>query len=291
MQNMSDARSLTKKELSEKELSLKDTLLSGQCFRVNECNGIWTVKAGVGSSFRTLKVSQNDLSPIMDDPFWSNYFDLGLDYEDLKSRFSQLSPVMDKACSYAPGIRILNQDSWEALCSFVVSQNNNIKRIMGIVERMCSFYGEGGFPEVSVLANATEDDLRSLGLGFRAPYIVNTAKAVLCGDIDLDALKSMDIDASRACLMKVKGIGPKVADCALLFGCHRLDCFPMDVWMKRAMAEFFPNEDKSIFGEYAGVAQQYIFHYARTSGYFANGAAGAHDAAGGTSLQNAAHKE
>ncbi len=278
MQNMTVNRLMTEKGLGEKELSLKDTLLSGQCFRVGECNGIWTVKAGVGASLRTLTVSQDDLSPITEDPFWSNYFDLGLDYECLKSRFSQLSPVMAKACSYALGIRILNQDPWEALCSFVVSQNNNIKRIMGIIERMCNFYGgacsgEGGFPEVSTLADASEDDLRAIGLGFRASYIVNTAKAVLYGDIDLDALKTMDIDAARACLMKVKGIGPKVADCALLFGCHRLDCFPMDVWMKRAMAEFFPNEDKSIFGEYAGVAQQYIFHYARTSGYFAKDSA------------------
>lgn len=270
---------MMEKGLGEKELSLKDTLLSGQCFRVGECNGIWTVKAGVGSSLRTLTVSQDDLSPITDDPFWSNYFDLGLDYEGLKAGFSKLSPIMAKACSYAPGIRILNQDPWEALCSFVVSQNNNIKRIMGIIERMCAFYcggcgkDGGGFPDVSTLASASEDALRALGLGFRAPYIVNTAKAVLYGDIDLDALRTMDIDAARACLMKVKGIGPKVADCALLFGCHRLDCFPMDVWMKRAMAEFFPNEDKSIFGEYAGVAQQYIFHYARTSGYFAKDSA------------------
>lgn len=278
-------------KITEKELSLKDTLLSGQCFRVGECNGIWTVKAGVGPSLRVLTVSQDDLSPITDDPFWTHYFDLGLDYEGLKSRFSKLSPTMDKACSYAPGIRILNQDPWEALCSFVVSQNNNIKRIMGIVERMCSFYGDGAFPKASVLASASEDDLRSLGLGFRAPYIVNTAKAVLYGDIDLEALRTMDIGDARACLMKVKGIGPKVADCALLFGCHRLDCFPMDVWMKRAMAEFFPGRDKSIFGEYAGVAQQYIFHYARTSGYFAKGTTDEHNADVGLSLQNSASKE
>ena len=258
------------RSISDRELSLKDTLLSGQCFRVGESDGVWTVKAGVGESVRTLSVSQDSVGTIAQDPFWSEYFDLGFDYEALKASFSRLSPVMEKACSFAPGIRILNQDPWEALCSFVVSQNNNIKRIMGIIERMCTFYGHGGFPQVSVLADADEDDLRSLGLGFRAPYIVNTAKAVMYGDVDLSALKTIEIDDARACLMKVKGIGPKVADCALLFGCHRLDCFPLDVWMKRAMAEFFPGADKSIFGRYAGVAQQYIFHYARTSGYFSN---------------------
>ena len=257
-----------KYEIQEKDLSLKDTLLSGQCFRAYEKDGFWTVKAGVGSSVRTLMVSQEDLSPITSDPFWANYFDLDLDYGALKTSFAKVSPFMEKACSYAPGIRILNQDPWETLCSFVVSQNNNIKRIMSIVQRMCSFYGEGGFPTSSSLANAKEEDLRTLGLGFRAPYIINTARAVEDGSIDLQALKVMDLDKARSQLMAVKGIGPKVANCALLFGCHRLDCFPMDVWMKRAMAEFFPGCDQSIFGPYAGVAQQYIFYYARTSGYF-----------------------
>lgn len=255
-------------QLTEKQLSLKDTLQSGQCFRFSEDNGVWTVKSGVGSSCRTLKVSQNDLSPITEDPYWSHFFDLDTDYEALKTEFSKISPLMAKACEYAPGIRILNQDPWEALCSFVVSQNNNIKRIMGIIQRMSDFYGQGGFPSAESLANAKEDDLRSLGLGFRAPYIVNVSRAVLDGTVDVSELKTMDIDQARATLMKVKGIGPKVADCALLFGCHRLDCFPMDVWMKRVMAKCFPGQDKSIFGPCAGVAQQYLFHFARTSGYF-----------------------
>ena len=255
-------------QITEGQLSLKDTLPSGQCFRFSEHDGVWTVKAGVGKNLRVLSVSQDDLSPITDDPFWSDFFDLGTDYDSLKTEFSTISPVMAKACEYAPGIRILNQDPWEALCSFVVSQNNNIKRIMGIIDRMCGFYGGGGFPTVESLVDAREDDLRMLGLGFRAPYIVNTARAVYDGSIDLDKLRNIDIDDARAILMKVKGIGPKVADCALLFGCHRLDCFPMDVWMKRVMAEWFPGHDKSIFGPCAGVAQQYLFHYARTSGCF-----------------------
>jgi len=257
-----------KRTLTEKELSLRDTLPSGQCFRFSENDGTWTVKAGVGSSVRTLTVRQDDLSPITDDLFWSNFFDLDTDYEALKRDFSTISPLMAQACDYAPGIRILNQDPWEALCSFVVSQNNNIKRIMGIIDRMSNFYGGGGFPTVESLVYAKEEDLRMLGLGFRAPYIVNTARAVYDGSIDLNSLKKIDIDEARGILMRVKGIGPKVADCALLFGCHRLDCFPMDVWMKRVMENFFQGQDKGIFGPYAGVAQQYLFHYARTSGIF-----------------------
>lgn len=255
-------------QLTLQQLSLKDTLPSGQCFRFSEKDGVWTVKAGVGENLRVLKVSQADLSPITDDPFWAHFFDLETDYEKLKKEFSKVSPLMKRACEYAPGIRILNQDPWEALCSFVVSQNNNIKRIMGIIDRMCSFYGGGGFPTAKALADANEDDLRMLGLGFRAPYIVNTARAVYEGEIDLEKLRTMEIDQARAILMKVKGIGPKVADCALLFGLHRLDCFPMDVWMKRVMATCFAGQDKSIFGPCAGVAQQYLFHFARTSGYF-----------------------
>ena len=253
-------------ELQAQDLSLKDTLLSGQCFRIQQSNGFWTVKAGIGPSFKTLVVSQEDLSPITQDPFWANYFDLGFDYKSLRETFSKLSPIMKEACAYAPGIRILNQDPWEALCSFVISQNNNIKRIMGLVEKLCNFYGQGGFPTSNALANASEQQLRELGLGFRASYIINTARAVEEGSLNLEELKNIGIEEARAKLMAVKGIGPKVANCALLFGCHRLDCFPMDVWMKRAMAAFFPGEDESIFGPYAGVAQQYIFHYARTSG-------------------------
>lgn len=255
-------------KLTERSLNLKDTLQSGQCFRFSEENGVWTVYSGVQENCRVLKVSQDDLSVIENDPYWRHFFDLDTDYEKLKEEFSKINPLMAKACTYAPGIRILNQDPWEALCSFVVSQNNNIKRIMGIVERMCDFYGGGGFPSAKVLAQAKEEDLRGLGLGFRASYIINTAKAVNDGEIDLENLKRIDIDEARGILMKVKGIGPKVADCALLFGCHRLDCFPMDVWMKRVMATFFPGQDKSIFGPYAGVAQQYLFHYARTGDAF-----------------------
>lgn len=267
-------------------LSLEDTLFSGQCFRVfkegPEEDPVFSVISGVGSRARKLSCSQKGLSEEMLDSYWSHFFDMETDYKALKDGFSKTSDTMKKACDYAPGIRILNQDPWEALCSFVVSQNNNIKRIMGIIDRMCKTFGSVseedpsvyGFPTASQLCEASEDELRAIGLGFRAPYIKNTATAVVEGLIDLDSLKTEPIEQCRASLMKVKGIGIKVADCALLFGCHRLDCFPMDVWMKRVMADCYAWNEKTdcakeavlLFGPSAGVAQQYLFHWARNGG-------------------------
>ena len=256
------------------DLILANTVPSGQCFRFSVNDGIWTITAGVNEEVRRLEVSQNNLEMIEKDPFWNNYFDSKTDYESLRKRFSLISPIMKTACEYAPGIRILRQDPWEALCSFTVSQNNNIKRIMGIIERMCSFYGKknsdgvSGFPDAETLAGASEEDLRSLGLGFRAAYIIDTATAVASGTVNFDELNTMDVQQAAKLLMTIKGIGPKVADCALLFGCHRLECFPKDVWIKRVMDQCFKGSDETVFGDCAGVAQQYLFHWGRTSGYF-----------------------
>lgn len=251
-------------------LNVKDTITSGQCFRFKENNGVFTVYAGVGKGVKTLTISQDSVKILENNPFWSHFFDLETDYEAMKKSFVSISPVMAEACEYAPGIRILNQDPWEALCSFVVSQNNNIKRIMGIIEKMCMAFGNQnsdgvyGFPEPEVLAGASEEDLRKTGLGFRAPYIINTAKAVAEGKIVFSELYTTDIEKARKTLTSVKGIGPKVANCALLFGCHRLDCFPVDTWIKKVMETYFPGQNEQIFGKYAGVAQQYLFHWART---------------------------
>jgi len=262
--------------LTERDLSLKQTLQSGQTFRATESDGVWTVFSGTDENVRTLTISQNNLEKAQNNPYWSNYFDLQTDYNAMKERFSKVSPVMERACAYAPGIRILRQDSWEALACFVVSQNNNIKRITGIVDRICKRFGKkneegvSGFPCAKTLADAPLDELRDTGLGFRDSYIKNTACAVLDGTIDFAELKKVPVDEARKTLVSVKGIGPKVADCALLFGCHRLDCFPMDVWMKRVMSVFFEGKDGSIFGENAGVAQQYLFHWARTAGEMNN---------------------
>ena len=202
---------------------------------------------------------------------WYDYFDFGTDYSALRTQLSALHPVLKEACSYAPGIRILRQEPWEALCSFIISQNNNIVRIKGIVDRLCSLSGHPilcgdetlyAFPTPESLDTYTVETLSPLRAGFRAKYLLDAASRVSHGQLDLDALKAVPTGEARERLMTVRGVGPKVADCVLLYGLHRTDCFPLDVWMKRAV-QLMPELTPEDLGESAGIAQQYLFHYVR----------------------------
>lgn len=203
------------------------------------------------------------------DRFWKNYFALDLDYEKICSVLKQDELLCSTIDRYY-GIRILNQDPWEALCSFVISQQNNIKRIKLIVEHMCQAYGDdlgGGaysFPTAQRLAALEEADFRALGLGYRADYVSCLAKSVANGELDLDAVRGMTLDEARDELMRLRGVGIKVADCALLFGFGFYSAFPVDVWMKRVM-EYYPNGLPECFAGYEGIAQQYLFHWARNN--------------------------
>lgn len=244
---------------------LAETLDCGQCFRWNrQADGSYT-----GVAFgRVLNISGENLQDILKDPFWREYFDFELDYEKIRSALSAADPVLASAAEFAPGMRILNQEPWEALCSFILSQNNNIPRIKGIVARLCGEFGEeiGGehaFPKPEALAVLCEQDLSGIRCGFRARYLLDAAKKVAEGEINFDELKQLPLPDARARLMRIVGVGPKVAECALLYGLHRLEAFPMDVWMKRAMRTLFPGREPESFGKYAGIAQQYIFHYSR----------------------------
>ena len=180
-----------------------------------------------------------------------------------------MHPILAEAAQFAPGIRILNQDPWEALCSFIISQNNNIPRIKGIVERLCQTFGDEiddgwyTFPTAEKLASLEPEDLQPIRAGFRARYIVDGARKVSSGEINPEKIRVTEINSARSELMKITGVGIKVADCTLLFGLHRVEAFPLDVWMKRAMKTLFPEMSPKDFGEYAGIAQQYIFHYSR----------------------------
>lgn len=257
-----------------KNFDLNETFNCGQCFRWNEKSENDFI--GVAKD-KVLEIIKNENNIILKDvsekefkEIWFNYFDLGLDYDIPKKQISKLHPILKKASEFAPGIRILQQEPWEALCSFIISQNNNIPRIKGIVERLCANFGKRikenyfTFPKAEVIVNLTEDDLLCIRSGFRAKYILDAARKVSSNEINLSGIKEMPISEARAQLMKIKGVGPKVADCALLYGLHMLKAFPIDTWMSKAMKEFFPDLTREDFGEYAGIAQQYVFHYIRT---------------------------
>ena len=255
-----------------RDLDLEQTLDCGQSFR-------WTKQddgsfSGVAfGKYVNISLDGTDMviknAAPEDEKIWREYFDLELDYGKIREDIKKLHPVLEEAARYAPGIRILRQEPYEALCTFIISQNNNIKRIKGIVARLCESFGdeidEGvyTFPNAERLAELTPDDLAPLRAGFRNRYIIDSAKKVASGEVDLELCKTADYEAARAELMKITGVGVKVADCTLLFGMHRVEAFPVDVWMKRAMEKLFPGMSANDFGEYAGIAQQYIFHYSR----------------------------
>ncbi|MDD4083812.1 MAG: DNA glycosylase [Sphaerochaetaceae bacterium] len=251
--------------MKEKDLSLKQTLDCGQAFRwncIDEINQTWT---GI-ASMQTLTVSQNNLKVIEKSPFWSHYFDLEQDYDSIRNELSKISPIMEKACQYSPGIRILNQDPWEILISFILSQYNNISRIKQMVNNLCKLTNPETllFPSPKQILEINKEDLQSLKFGFRDKYVLDGAIKIDSGEVNLEEIKNMEIKDAEKELMKIKGIGKKVSSCILLFGFHRLESFPVDVWIKRAMDNWFEGkEGEQVFGPYAGIAQQYLFNYIR----------------------------
>ncbi len=253
-------------------MSLTDTLFCGQSFRWRECEegfkgtayGKTVTVCKDGEDLLIMGATSDDYENI-----WKLYFDLDTDYVKLRADLADKHPILKDAAKFAPGIHILRQEPFEALISFIISQNNNIKRIEGIVDRLCENFGEKlpdgsfAFPTAEKLASLTEEDLSPLRAGFRNRYILDAARKVHTGEVSLEACRTLPFEEAKAQLMTIVGVGSKVADCVLLYGLHRTQAFPMDVWMKRAMSTLFPDVDPSDFGEYAGVAQQYIFHYSR----------------------------
>jgi len=199
---------------------------------------------------------------------WVDYFDLNRNYNSLYEIY-KFDKNLASAIENYPGIRVLNQDPWEALCSFIISQNNNIPRIKGIIDRLCINFGEKlengtyTFPTADKLAPLTVEDLAPLRSGFRAKYIIDAAQKVASGEVDLASLEKMPIEEARTALQSIKGVGPKVAECVLLFSCKKADAFPQDVWIKRAMAEYYPDGLPEAILPTCGIAQQYMFHSIR----------------------------
>ena len=258
---------------------LKNTFDCGQCFRWNEnSDGSYT---GIvqnketrifkdGETIIIENCNENDFLNL-----WKSYFDLDNDYDKIRDEIVSLCPQLKCAVDSIDGIRILNQDSWEALCSFIISQNNNIPRIKGIVTRLCENFGYKcgngySFPSADVIAKLTVDDLAPLRSGFRARYIIDAAQKVSDGTVNLEKMRTAPIDDCRKELMQITGVGAKVAECTLLYGLYRLEAFPIDVWMKKALKTLFCGVSPEKIGKYAGIAQQYIFHYSRLNAELVN---------------------
>ena len=254
------------------DFDLEQTLLCGQCFRwEHNDESSWTGIVN-GRCIQIQETGESLLFPgISQAEFLAclvPYFDLTRDYRQIRQELAGLHPVLQQAAKFAPGIRILRQDPWEALCSFIISQNNNIPRIRGIISRLCETFGESrngffAFPSPQTLCSLSPEDLAPIRCGFRARYIISAAQHVADGSVNLRELETAPLDGARQCLMTICGVGAKVAECTLLYGLHRLEAFPLDVWMLRAMNTLFPGMSPQDFGPYAGIAQQYIFHYSR----------------------------
>lgn len=254
-------------------LDLDLTLDCGQAFRwKKQEDGSWSgVVKGV-----FLNISKTDDTVLLRNTTKENFENIWLDYFDFNKDYVKICDTLKQDSLLAPtvdeyyGIRILNQDSWEALCSFVISQQNNIKRIKGIISRLCKAYGDEiingfySFPSAEKLSSLTVADFEELGMGYRAKYLEKLSKDVAGGKIDLEKIKVLTLDEARKELLNIYGVGIKVANCALLFGFGFYDAFPVDVWMKRVM-EYYPDGLLECFDGIGGIAQQYLFHWARNN--------------------------
>lgn len=275
-----------------KSFKVKDIFECGQCFRWNEePDGSYT---GIfGHNVLNVKeekdivitgICNGDIEDIC-----KNYFDLDRNYEEIKETLSLIDDNMKESIKYGKGIRILNQDLWEMIISFIISANNNIPRIKGIIERMSAKYGQEikfrgtsyyTFPTIDELSQASVKDLKDLGLGFRDRYVYETTKKIKEGKINLENLKQESTNEVRKQLLTLTGVGPKVADCIMLFSTlKRFAVFPVDVWVRRVMNDLYiHNEDETKvnkkqiqeiardkFGALEGIAQQYLFYWKRES--------------------------
>lgn len=263
---------------------IEQTLECGQCFRFNKLGEKEYVIVAMSKVLHIKQTNERiEFYPTTKKEFeeiWLDYFDLNRDYLEIKKIVSDGDEIMQKAVEFAPDIRILNQDPWECLISFIISQNNRIPMIKQVIKNISEMYGTKVsdyhlFPTLEQLSKADESSLISCKTGFRAKYILDAIKNVSDGNVDFEKLKDYGTDDARNKLMEIKGVGQKVSDCVLLFSMRRGDVFPTDVWIKRVMEHFyFGGEETKIktihefaqnkFGKYAGFAQQYLFHYART---------------------------
>ncbi len=274
----------------EDDFDLEKISDSGQCFRFNRCsqsmdkedNTTYSVAAGdkhlyiksLGGCEYELDCDQKEF-----DDFWKEYFDLSLSYQGVRGRIKKkLDPYLFSASEYGRGIRILKQDPWEMLISFIISQRKNIPAIKASIEKLCALAGDVikeddvkgkiySFPTPEKLSALSMEELGRCSLGYRDKYVHQAALDVASGAVDLESYRKLDDEALMEKLLKLFGVGVKVANCEILFGYHRLDAFPRDVWINRVLENRYP--EGFLFDEYApynGIMQQYLFFYSRSQG-------------------------
>lgn len=269
-------------DFSGEFLSFKDTLTCGQVFRFYPCDGGFTVVSRDRAAFVQNLGNRAIIDSSWDD-YFKAYFDLDRDYKAiLKAVLSCKNPKVTLAANAYHGIRILNQDKEEAFFSFMISQNNNIPRIKSTVEKFSARLGKEftfrgqtlyAFPTARNIADASLSDLFDCGLGYRAQYLKEAAQGICLGQIDLEALSLLPTEDLKRELMKIKGVGDKVANCVTLFGFKRGDSFPVDTWIEKIYSEDFGGKLKDrrkislyfldLFKENSGYVQQYLFHAKR----------------------------
>lgn len=271
------------------DFDLAQTLECGQCFhfvKLDEEDYVLTAKGyvlHVSQEADTVTFYDTDKDEYVN--VWKDYFDMDRDYSAIKKKLLEKDDKLKDAIESMWGVRILNQDFFETLISFIISQNKQIPHIKKIVADISAKFGTykgtyGGadmytFPTLEQLANASEEDFKELKTGFRAPYIMDAIRRNMAGQFDINELKSMDYDSCIKELMTIKGVGEKVANCVSLFGLGKKEAFPVDVWIKRIMETmYFDGVDtpkdkiaafaKEQFGELGGFAQQYLFYYGKS---------------------------
>lgn len=268
-----------------KNFELKDVFDCGQCFRWNKTETGSYIGVAYGKVIEVSKCGEDLIINNTDEEafnkIWLEYFDLKQNYDDIKKKLSE-DPLLKKAVEFGEGIRILKQEPFELLISFIISSNNRIPMIKKAINKISERWGDKviykdkeyyTFPEVEKLQDKTVEDFESCGVGFRAKYIADTCKRVFQDKSELQNIIASSDDDCHKGLQNYMGVGPKVADCIMLFSMQKYSAFPVDVWVKRAMMHFYVAPNVSLkkirefgrnkFGKLAGYAQQYLFYYAR----------------------------
>ena len=272
--------------INNPDFNIQKIAESGQCFRLRR--GVQEEYTLIAHS-RVLRIHQADEGCALDcdqaeyESLWRDYFDMDTDYAAIRAETDPEDIFLQRACAYGQGIRMLRQDPWEMLVSFIISQRKNIPAIQYCIEALCSRYGavleENGeerlysFPSAQRLTELSESEFLACSLGYRAKYLLAAARMVASGALDLEAIAALPDEALFSALLAVPGVGEKVANCVMLFGYHRLSRFPRDVWIirveEREYGGAFPLER---YPDLAGALQQYVFYYARSADYAARAA-------------------